>query len=78
MDFALNDSTKIDGVFKAITTAFRFEGSRALFDKVAAVNDFRNTYVAHGEKELRDGKLASQNLKSWVVALSAVASQQKG
>jgi type III restriction enzyme len=78
MDFALNDSTKIEGVFKAITTAFRFEGSRALFDKVAAVNEFRNTYIAHAEKELRDGKLASQNLKSWVVALSAVASQQKG
>jgi type III restriction enzyme len=78
MDFALNDNTKIDGVFKAITTAFRFEGSRALFDKIAAVNDFRNTYVAHAEKELRDGKLASQSLKSWVVALSAVASQQKG
>lgn len=73
LDFALNDKTKIDGVFKDLITAFNFEGSQALFTKISAVNEFRNTYVAHSEKELRDAKLAAQNLKSWVVALSVVA-----
>lgn len=73
LDFALNDNTKIDGVFKVVTTAFRFDGSRALLDKVSAVNDFRNTYVAHAEKELRDAKVAERNLRGWVSALAAVA-----
>ncbi|CFX18355.1 Type III restriction enzyme, res subunit [Candidatus Filomicrobium marinum] len=75
LDFALNDTTKIDGVFKEVNTTFRFEGSRALFEKISAVNEFRNTYVAHSQKELRDAKLAEQNLKSWIVALSIVASR---
>lgn len=75
LDYALNDSTQIDGVFKAVNTVFRFDGSRKLFEQISAVNEFRNTYVAHGEKELRDSKVAEQNLRGWVVTLAAVAKQ---
>ncbi|MDH0869448.1 hypothetical protein [Agrobacterium pusense] len=73
LDYALNDTTKIDGVFSAVSAAFRFDGSRTLFEKISAVNEFRNNYVAHGEKELRDSKVAEQNLRGWVTTLAAVA-----
>ena len=68
-DFALNDKTGLDGVFKAIRDSFRLAGSRKLLDRLTAVNDFRNTYVAHHEKELSDKVLAECNLKHWVETL---------
>jgi type III restriction enzyme len=73
LDYALNDSTQIDGVFKAVNAAFRFDGSRKLFEQISTVNEFRNTYVAHGEAELRDAVVVERNLKSWIVTLSVLA-----
>jgi hypothetical protein len=46
-DYALNDHSKIDGVFKAVHDGFRFTGARNLLTRVTAANEFRNTYVAH-------------------------------
>lgn len=68
-DFALNDKTGLDGVFKAIRDSFRLAGSRKLLERLTAVNDFRNTYVAHHEKELSDKALAERSLKHWVETL---------
>jgi type III restriction enzyme len=68
-DFALNDKTGLDGVFKAIREAFRLPGSRKLLDRLTAVNDFRNTYVAHHEKELNDKAMTERNLRHWVETL---------
>jgi hypothetical protein len=61
-DFALNDKTGLDGVFRAIRDCFRLPGSRKLFERLTTVNEFRNTYVAHHEKELSDKALAERNL----------------
>lgn len=69
-DFALNDKTGLDGVFQAIRESFRLPGSRKLLERLTAVNNFRNTYVAHHEKELNDKALAAQNLKHWVDTLT--------
>jgi hypothetical protein len=45
-------------------------------DRVAAAsNEFRNTYVAHAEKELKDAATAEKNLKSWIVTLSGIVSK---
>ncbi len=74
LDHALNDRTRIDGVFEAVKTAFRFEGARTLLDRVAAVNDFRNTRIAHREAELTDAALASANLKAWIETLAHIVS----
>jgi type III restriction enzyme len=68
-DFALNDRGKLDGVFKAVRESFRLPGSRKLLDRLTAVNEFRNTYVAHHEKELNDKALAERSLKQWVETL---------
>jgi type III restriction enzyme len=63
LDFALNDKSKIGGVFEAVNTGFRFDGARSFLAEVTAVNDFRNTYIAHAEKELRDAAAAKSQLK---------------
>ena len=69
-DYALNDKNKLDGVFEAVQEAFRLPGSRKLLERITAVNDFRNTYVAHHEKELTDKGLAERSLKHWVETLA--------
>lgn len=65
----MNDKTKLNGVFEAVREAFRLPGSRKLLERITAVNDFRNTFIAHPEKELTDKALAESNLKHWVETL---------
>jgi type III restriction enzyme len=69
LDYALNDTTKIGGVFEALHTQLRFQGGRKFLETVTRINDFRNTYIAHQEKELTDRTLAEQELKIWIEAL---------
>jgi len=69
-DYALNDNTKLDGVFAAVRETFRLPGSRKLLERVADVNEFRNSYVAHPDKELSDKALAERSLKHWVETLA--------
>ena len=45
-------------------------GAAKLLARISVVNDFRNTYVAHHEKELTDKALAEEHLKSWVETLA--------
>ena len=63
LDYALNDNTKLVGVFDAVATGFKVSGARALLAQVEPVNDFRNIYVAHHEKDLTDKQLAEDSLK---------------
>ncbi len=42
---------------------------RDLLAAVTDINNFRNTYVAHQEKELTDAKLAEKNLRQWIQVL---------
>ena len=74
LDYALNDKTKLSGVFEAVTGGFKVSGARDLLARVEAVNDFRNTYVAHHEKDLTDRQLAKNSLKQWVQCLASVHS----
>lgn len=74
LDYALNDTTKIGGVFDALQTQLRFQGGRKLLETITRINDFRNTYIAHQEKELTDKNLAEQELKVWIEMLHTIAS----
>jgi type III restriction enzyme len=47
LDYALNDTTKIGGVFEALHTQLRFQGGRKFLETVTRINDFRNTYILH-------------------------------
>jgi type III restriction enzyme len=74
-DYALNDNTKLTGVFEAVKKNFRVEGARAVLDMVNGINDFRNNYVAHhGEGELTDKAMAEQQLKAWIEGLNRLSS----
>jgi type III restriction enzyme len=72
LDYALNDTTKIGGVFEALQTQLRFQGGRKFLETVTRINDFRNTYIAHQEQELTDKTLAEQELKIWIEALHII------
>jgi type III restriction enzyme len=69
LDYALNDSAKINGVFEAVKVQFRAQGARKLLEVAKRVNEFRNTRVVHKEKELTDPKLTKRELVSWIEAL---------
>ena len=73
LDYALNDTTKIGGVFEALQTQLGFQGGRKFLEIVTRINDFRNTYIAHQEQELTDTNLAEQELKIWIEALHMIA-----
>lgn len=77
LDYALNDTTKIEGVFAALHTQFRIQGGRKLLETITRINDFRNTYIAHQEQELTDRNLAEQELKVWIEALQVVGKQMQ-
>lgn len=67
-DYALNDNTKLTGVFETIRSSFRFGGAREVLSIVKSVNDFRNTRVAHQEAPLTDPKEAKEALIEWIQA----------
>jgi type III restriction enzyme len=72
LDYALNDTTKIGGVFEALHTQLRFQGGCKYLETVTRINDFRNTYIAHQEQELIDRNLAKQELKIWIEMLQVM------
>ena len=40
---------------------------------VEGINDFRNTYIAHQEKELTDVETVKKELKKWIEGLKTLA-----
>jgi type III restriction enzyme len=72
LDYALNDTTEIGGVFEALHTQLRFQDGHKLLEAVTRINQFRNTYIAHQEKELTDKNLAEKELKIWIEALHLI------
>jgi len=69
LEYTLQDSVNLGGVFSAVKSNFSFTGNEQMYKAIVRVNDFRNQYVAHQEKELKDKKQAEQELKHWVQAL---------
>lgn len=75
LDYALNDNTKIIGIFESLKEVFKVKGARDLLSVVSEINDFRNTYVAHQEKELKDVNLTKENLKKWIAGMHYLHTQ---
>ena len=73
MEYALNDNTKVDGVFQVVKEKFKVAGGRDLLATVKRIYDFRNTRVAHQEKEISDPKEAQQHLVGWIKGLKTLA-----
>jgi type III restriction enzyme len=75
VDYAMNDNTKIGGVFEAVRAKFKVRGAMDLLTVVAKINDFRNTHVVHKEEELKDVNLARNQLGKWIAGLKYISSQ---
>jgi len=73
LDFALNDNAKLGGVFDALRARFKVAGARNMLEHVQRVYDFRNSFIAHQEKELSDKKSAQTNLVAWIECLRVLA-----
>jgi len=69
---AFLECEQLGGVFETVRTKFRSTGASDLLSKVTRINDFRNTFVAHQEKELTDPKKAEYELKHWIAGLRAM------
>jgi type III restriction enzyme len=60
----------IGGVFNAVKQSFsRFKTKENLYNAVKEIYDFRNTYIAHQEKELSDIEIAREGLIKWISGL---------
>ncbi len=70
LDYALNDNTKLGGVFDALKSDFRFSGGRDLLSGIKSINDFRNTRVVHQESPLTNPAEAKTALVVWVDGLN--------
>jgi type III restriction enzyme len=70
LDHALNDRNKPGGVFDAVRQTFKFTGGRKLLDTVQAMNEFRNTRIAHQEKPITESKEAQAALRQWIEGLA--------
>jgi type III restriction enzyme len=66
LEYAESPADGLDGVFASIRKNFRDLRGNGLLKLVGDVYDFRNTYVAHQDKELKDVKAAREALKKWV------------
>ena len=73
MEFALNDNTKIDGVFVTVREKFKVTGARNLLAALTRIYEFRNTHVAHQEKEITNPKEARRHLIEWIEGLKALS-----
>jgi type III restriction enzyme len=73
LDFGLNGEEGLGGVFDSLKRQFGVGEDATLYKKVDQVNKFRNTYVAHTEKELSDPARAQSALKYWLEGIFEIS-----
>ncbi|NLW75721.1 MAG: restriction endonuclease subunit R, partial [Methanomicrobiales archaeon] len=66
LDFALNHSENISGIWKDISRELSGQQFRELYEILELVNNFRNTRVAHVEEPLTDVSLAWKQMIQWL------------
>lgn len=69
LEYSRTSKYEVGGVFEATKQSFSKFSDTDLYDTVKAITDFRNTYVAHQDKELIDIKTAKEGLVHWVQGL---------
>ncbi len=60
---------KIGGVFEAVKRCFSKFNESDLYDTVKNIYDFRNTYIAHQEKDLTDISTVRKGLTGWIIGI---------
>jgi type III restriction enzyme len=70
IDYSKTKKHSVGGVFESIRQGFSKFNETDLYDTVKIITDFRNTYIAHQEKELTDIELAKEGLKAWTAGIN--------
>jgi len=78
IDYAMNDNTKIAGIFEAVKAKFKVKGAMDLLTIVVKINDFRNSRVVHKENDLpfTDVNLTKCQLVVWIKGLKTISETQ--
>jgi len=63
---------KIGGIFESVKNCFSKFNDSGLDDAVKDIYDFRNSYIAHQDKELTDIRIAKDGLTHWVHGLCKI------
>ncbi|MBI5715697.1 MAG: DEAD/DEAH box helicase family protein [Chloroflexi bacterium] len=71
-DYTKQGGLGVGGIFESVVKNFSRFNTLDLGERVAAIRNFRNTYVAHQEKELTDPKLARAEMAHWIEGLIAL------
>jgi len=69
LEYAESPADRIGGIFECIRKSFPDLRGSGLLSVLTAVYDFRNNFVAHQDKELKDVGLARAALGQWVELL---------
>lgn len=69
LDYAGSDEPAVGGVFQSVRQRFLPYASVELSKEINEIKDFRNTCVAHQEKEITDPEKAKEALKGWINGL---------
>jgi len=69
LDFANGPDNQLGGVFAAVNRQFEGSKAKTLLKELSRINSFRNTYVAHQNRELVDAKIAKEELLNWISTL---------
>jgi type III restriction enzyme len=72
LDYALNATEPLGGILTSIRTRFTALAKTPLYDRLQDLYAFRNTYIAHQDKELTDPKQTETALKLWVEVLQGL------
>jgi len=73
LDYALNKSENIPGIWRDISRQFSSSSYRELYGLLSEVNEFRNTRIAHVEEPLSDPSLAWNQMLSWIKCINLLA-----
>jgi len=66
LEYSRTSKYDVGGIFDAIKQTFSKFNETDLYAIVKAMTDFRNSYIAHQDKELTDIKIAKEGLAHWV------------
>ncbi|GAP22633.1 DEAD/DEAH box helicase family protein [Leptolinea tardivitalis] len=72
LEYAKTAKDKTGGLYEAIRTQFSQFNESQLGERLDHIRTFRNTYIAHQEKELTESALAKQEMKNWITGLAAI------
>lgn len=77
LEYAQSPKVPPGGIFSAIKTKFERASNPGLLEMIDKIYSFRNTYIAHQEKELIDRDIVEQAMNDWISGLRQI-NENKG